>query len=46
VATYGTAILLLTLGALLLAAPHTIPTLTVPGTGRMNEMNQMEPMRT
>jgi predicted metal-binding membrane protein len=42
VATYGTAVVLLTLGVLLLAAPHAIPALTVPGTDQMNEM---EPMR-
>jgi predicted metal-binding membrane protein len=39
VATYGTAILLFTLGVLLFAAPHAIPALTVPG---MNQMNEME----
>jgi len=42
VATYGTAIVLLTLGVLLLAAPHAIPALTVPGA---DPMIQMEPMR-
>jgi predicted metal-binding membrane protein len=42
VATYGTAVVLLTLGVLLLTAPHAIPALTVPGTDQMNEM---EPMR-
>jgi predicted metal-binding membrane protein len=41
VATYGTAFLLLTLGVLLLAAPHAIPALTVPG---IDQMNEMEPM--
>jgi predicted metal-binding membrane protein len=41
VATYGTALVLLTLGVLLLAAPHAIPALTVPGTGQMNEMEPM-----
>ena len=30
IATYGTAIVLLTLGVLLLAAPHAIPALTIP----------------
>jgi predicted metal-binding membrane protein len=44
VATYGTAIVLLTLGVLLFAAPHAIPALTVPGTDQMTEMNEMEPM--
>jgi predicted metal-binding membrane protein len=41
VATYGTAVVLLTLGVLLLAAPHAIPALTVPGTDQMNEMEPM-----
>ena len=41
VATYGTATLLLGLGVLLLAAPSTIPGLTIPG---MHPMPQMEPM--
>jgi predicted metal-binding membrane protein len=44
VATYGTAVLLLTLGVLLFAAPDAIPALTVPGTGQMNEVNEMESM--
>ena len=42
VATCGTAVVLLTLGVLLLTAPHAIPALTVPETDQMNEM---EPMR-
>jgi predicted metal-binding membrane protein len=42
VATYGTAVVLLTLGVLLLAAPHAIPALIVPGADPMTEM---EPMR-
>lgn len=49
VATYGTAAVLLTLGVLLLAAPHAIPTLSIPGTEPMTEMepmNDMEPMPT
>lgn len=49
VATYGTAAVLLTLGVLLLAAPHVIPTLSIPGTEPMTEMepmNDMEPMPT
>jgi hypothetical protein len=33
IATYGTAVLLLALGVLLLAAPDAIPGLTVPETG-------------
>jgi predicted metal-binding membrane protein len=41
VATYGTAFLLVTLGVMLLAAPHAIPALTVPGTDQMGGMNQM-----
>ncbi len=44
VVTYGTAIVLLTLGVMLFAAPHAIPALTVPGTEQMTEMNDMEPM--
>jgi predicted metal-binding membrane protein len=38
VATYGTAVLLLALGVLLLAAPHVIPALTVPAADRMSGM--------
>jgi predicted metal-binding membrane protein len=38
VATCGTAVLLLTLGVLLLAAPDAIPALTVPASGQMNGM--------
>ena len=37
-ATWGTAVLLLTLGVLLLAAPEVIPGLTVPASGQMNGM--------
>jgi predicted metal-binding membrane protein len=40
-ATYGTAVLLLALGALLLAAPHVVPALTIPGTDQMSEMEPM-----
>lgn len=40
-ATYGTAAILLMLGALLVAAPDTIPALTVPGSGSMPQMEQM-----
>lgn len=49
VATYGTAAVLLTLGVLLLAAPHVVPALSIPGTEPMNEMEPMngtEPMPT
>ena len=38
VASYGTAALLLVLGLLLLTAPHSIPWLTTPSSGSMNEM--------
>jgi hypothetical protein len=41
VATYGTAALLLTLGVLLLAAPHAIPALGIPSSDQMNDMEQM-----
>jgi predicted metal-binding membrane protein len=41
VATYGTAVLLLTVGVLLFAAPHAIPALSVPGNDQMNEMKPM-----
>src|SRR5687768_7498039 len=41
VANYGTAVVLLALGVLLLLAPHGIPALTVPGTGMVNEMEPM-----
>jgi predicted metal-binding membrane protein len=41
VATYGTAVLLVTLGVLLLAAPHAVPALTVPGLDVVDEMEQM-----
>jgi hypothetical protein len=38
VATYGTAVLLVTLGLLLLAAPHAIPALTIPHGHMMGSM--------
>jgi predicted metal-binding membrane protein len=38
VATYGTAVVLLTLGALFFVAPDVIPGLTVPAAGRMTPM--------
>jgi predicted metal-binding membrane protein len=41
VATYGTAGILLALGFLLLAAPHVVPALTIPGAGPMPAMEQM-----
>ena len=41
VATWGTAVVLLTLGILLLAAPDAIPALTVPGAGQMDGMDPM-----
>jgi predicted metal-binding membrane protein len=41
VATYGTAVLLLTGGVLIFAVPHAIPALTVPGT---EEPGDMQPM--
>jgi predicted metal-binding membrane protein len=43
VATYGTAAVLLVLGALMLAAPDVIPALTIPGAGSMSQMSQMSP---
>jgi predicted metal-binding membrane protein len=42
-ATYGTAAILFVLGVLMIAAPDTIPGLTVPGSGPMSEMNRMSP---
>jgi hypothetical protein len=42
-ATYATAAILLVLGVLLIAAPDTIPGLTIPGSGSMSEMEQMTP---
>ena len=41
VATYGTAVILLTLGVLLLAAPDAIPALTIPGHEVMPQMGPM-----
>ena len=41
VATYGTTVLLLALGLLVVAAPHAIPALTTPGADRMDEMVPM-----
>jgi predicted metal-binding membrane protein len=42
VATYGTAVLLLALGLLVLAAPDAVPGLTVPGAGGMDGMEPMD----
>jgi predicted metal-binding membrane protein len=41
VATYATAVILLTLGVLLLAAPDVIPALTIPGHAVMPQMGRM-----
>jgi predicted metal-binding membrane protein len=41
VATYGTAAILLVLGVLLLAAPHAVPGLTIPGGDPMSPTEQM-----
>jgi predicted metal-binding membrane protein len=43
VATYATTAALLALGALLLAAPHAVPGLTIPTSGSMSPMSQMSP---
>ena len=43
VAVYGTTAMLLALGALLLALPDIVPGLTIPGSGSVSEMNQMNP---
>ena len=42
-ATYVTAAILLVLGVLLIAAPDTIPALTIPGSGSMPQMDEMSP---
>ena len=42
IATYGTAALLLALGVLFLAAPHAIPSVTIPGSHPMQQMDRME----
>ena len=42
VATYATAAILLVLGLLVLIAPDAVPALTVPGSGAMPSMDQME----
>jgi predicted metal-binding membrane protein len=43
VATYGTAAVLLVLGALLLAVPDAVPGLTIPASNPMAHMDQMSP---
>jgi predicted metal-binding membrane protein len=43
VATYGTTAILLVLGVLLIAAPHAIPGLTIPGSGHAPSMNMNMP---
>jgi predicted metal-binding membrane protein len=42
-AIYGTAAILFVFGVLLMAAPDTIPGLTIPGSGSVSPMNQMSP---
>jgi predicted metal-binding membrane protein len=42
-ATYGTAGVLLVLGVLLIAAPDTIPALTIPGSDSMSQKIGMSP---
>jgi predicted metal-binding membrane protein len=42
-ATWGTAVLLLVLGVLLIAAPDLLPALNVPGSGSMSPMDSMSP---
>jgi predicted metal-binding membrane protein len=41
VTAYGTAAILLVLAVLLLAAPHVVPALTIPGHGLMPQMSEM-----
>jgi predicted metal-binding membrane protein len=41
--TYATAVLLVALGVLVVAAPDAIPGFTVPGEGSMNQMDRMGP---
>jgi hypothetical protein len=38
-----TTAILLVLGVLLVAAPEAVPSLTIPGSGSMPQMNQMRP---
>jgi predicted metal-binding membrane protein len=42
-ATFGTAAVLLILGALMLFAPDVVPGLTIPGAGEMSPMGKMSP---
>jgi hypothetical protein len=42
-ATYGPAAVLLVLGVLMLVAPDVIPVLTIPETGSMSPMDEMNP---
>jgi len=42
-ATYGTAAVLVVLGALVLVAPDAVPALTIPGSGHMSPMGGMSP---
>ena len=42
-ATYGTTVVLLVLGMLLMLAPDAIPALTVPGNDPMSQMGEMSP---
>ena len=42
-ATWGTAVLLLVLGVLLIAAPDLLPALNLPGSGSMSPMDSMSP---
>ncbi len=42
-ATYGTAAILFVLGVLVMAAPDTIPALTVLGSSSLAQMSQMSP---
>ena len=42
-ATYGTAALLIVLGALVLTTPDAVPGLTIPASSPMSRMEQMSP---
>ena len=43
-ATYGTVAILFVLGVLVIAAPDTVPALTIPDNGSMTQMDQMDSM--
>jgi predicted metal-binding membrane protein len=43
IATYGTAVILVALGIIVLAAPDAIPGLTIPGSDPMSQMQRMSP---